>query len=59
MATSIDFNKILGSISDEGVLALEQAMIRIPSSSFQERDLADYLANYMSEWSGSGRWCRS
>ena len=49
MAASIDFNKILGNISDEGVLALEQAMIRIPSSSFQEHDLADYLANHMSD----------
>jgi acetylornithine deacetylase/succinyl-diaminopimelate desuccinylase-like protein len=49
MANSIDFNKILGNISDEGVLALEQAMIRIPSSSFKEHDLADYLADHMSD----------
>jgi acetylornithine deacetylase/succinyl-diaminopimelate desuccinylase-like protein len=46
---SVDFEKILDSILDERVLELVQAMIRIPSASFQEQDLADYLANYMSE----------
>ena len=49
MAEPIDFEKILANITDEQVLALEQAMIRIPSSSFQEHDLADYLANHMSD----------
>jgi acetylornithine deacetylase/succinyl-diaminopimelate desuccinylase-like protein len=40
---------ILGRITDEQVLALEQAAIRIPSSTFEEERLADYLANYMSD----------
>jgi len=43
-----DFRTIFGLITDEKVLTLEQATIRIPSSSFKEHRLADYLANYMS-----------
>ena len=41
--------RIQGEIDDDRVLKLEQEMIRIPSSTFQEQDLADYLATYMSE----------
>jgi acetylornithine deacetylase len=44
-----DWGTVLARISDEQVLALEQAAIRIPSSSFEEQALADYLANYMSD----------
>jgi acetylornithine deacetylase len=40
---------IANGISDRQVLALEQAAIRIPSSTFQEGPLADHLANYMAE----------
>ncbi len=36
-------------IQEDRVLALEQAMIRIPSSSFEEHKLADYLAERMSD----------
>jgi acetylornithine deacetylase len=46
---STDYRKILGMITDEKVLALEQAAIRIPSSSFKEHELADFLANYISD----------
>jgi acetylornithine deacetylase/succinyl-diaminopimelate desuccinylase-like protein len=49
MKKSSDYGRILGMITDEQVLALEQAAIRIPSSSFKEHALADYLANYMSD----------
>jgi acetylornithine deacetylase/succinyl-diaminopimelate desuccinylase-like protein len=49
MKESTDYRRILGMISDEQVLTLEQAAIRIPSSSFEEQELADYLANYMSD----------
>lgn len=49
MASIEDSKKILSEINDERVLALEQALIRIPSSSFQESEIADYLANYMSD----------
>jgi acetylornithine deacetylase len=40
---------ILSRITDEQVLALELAAIRIPSSTFEEQTLADYLANHMSD----------
>ena len=49
MASVRETESILAEITDEGVLALEQALIRIPSSSFQEGEIADYLANYMSD----------
>ena len=38
---------VIGLIREDRVLALEQAMIRIPSSSFEEQKLADYLAEHM------------
>lgn len=41
--------QILDRITDQQVLALEQAAIRIPSSTFEEGPLADYLANYMAD----------
>ena len=49
MNKSTDYRKILGMITDEQVLALEQAAIRIPSSSFKEHELADYIAS-RSDW---------
>jgi acetylornithine deacetylase len=44
-----DWEKIFGRISNDQVLALEQAAIRIPSSTFEEGPLADHLANYMAD----------
>lgn len=44
----IDPRRVLGQVSDEQVLAIEQAALRIPSSAFEEHRLADYLAGYMS-----------
>src|SRR5439155_25134213 len=41
--------KIVAGISDEQVLKLEQAAIRIPSTTFEEGALADHLANRMSD----------
>ncbi|MGH7333287.1 MAG: M20 family metallopeptidase [Candidatus Rokuibacteriota bacterium] len=41
---------IVEGISDQQVLALEQAAIRIPSTTFDEGRLADHLANYMSDF---------
>lgn len=41
--------KILGNVDQDRILALEQAAIRIPSSAFQEHQIADLFANYMSE----------
>lgn len=40
---------LLASIDEEQLLGLELASIRIPSSTFQEGELADFLANYMSD----------
>jgi acetylornithine deacetylase len=47
MTRDADWGPIAGRITDEQVLALEQAAIRIPSSTFEEGVLADHLANYM------------
>src|SRR5207245_737775 len=41
-------DSILGRVTDEQVLALEQAAIRIPSTTFEEQRIADHFANYMS-----------
>ena len=49
MATAAATAAILAGISDERVLELERALIRIPSSTFQEQDIADYLATYMAD----------
>src|SRR5438445_3727500 len=49
MAEAADRQKILAGISDTQVLALEQAAIRIPSTTFEEGAIADLFANYMSE----------
>jgi acetylornithine deacetylase len=49
MTLTADWGKIAAGISDAQVLKLEQAAIRIPSTTFEEGPLADHLANYMSE----------
>src|SRR5256712_11315841 len=49
MADTGDWKKIVAGISDEQVLKLEQAAIRIPSTTFEEGALADHLANRMSD----------
>ena len=41
--------KVSGHVDDARVLKLEQDLIRIPSSTFQEHRIADHLANYMSD----------
>lgn len=43
------WERIADRISAAQVLALEQAAIRIPSTTFEEGALADHLANYMSD----------
>src|SRR3989441_3867469 len=42
-------DSILGRVTDEQVLALEQAAIRIPSTTFEEQRIADHFANYLSD----------
>jgi acetylornithine deacetylase/succinyl-diaminopimelate desuccinylase-like protein len=49
MATDSRWTRIANGITDRQVLALEQAAIRIPSTTFEEGALADHLANYMSD----------
>ena len=44
-----NWNTIAAGITDRQVLALEQAAIRIPSTTFEEGPLADHFANYMSD----------
>jgi len=46
---STDFSKVFDMIVPEKVLQLEQKVVQIPSPTFQEQELADYLANYMSD----------
>lgn len=46
---SVDYRSILGMIRPEEVLRLEQEAIRIYSPTFNEHELADYFANYMSD----------
>ena len=41
--------KILGQVSEQRLLDLERDLIRIPSSAFEEGEIADHLANYMSD----------
>src|SRR5438093_9088523 len=48
MADAGDWKKIIAGISDEQVLRLEQAAIRIPSTTFEEGALADHFATYLS-----------
>jgi acetylornithine deacetylase len=49
MTRDADWAMIADHITDRQVLALEQAAIGIPSSTFEEGPLADYLANYMAD----------
>jgi acetylornithine deacetylase len=49
MSADTTWNRIADRITDQQVLALEQAAIRIPSTTFEEGPLADHLANYMSD----------
>jgi acetylornithine deacetylase len=43
------WEKIAGGITEQQVLALEQAAIRIPSTTMEEGKLSDHFANYMSD----------
>jgi acetylornithine deacetylase len=49
MSPDSTWNRIADRITDRQVLALEQAAIRIPSTTFEEGPLADHLANYLSD----------
>ena len=40
--------RILATVDDEEIINLEQSLVRIPSFTYEEAELADYLAEYMS-----------
>jgi len=49
MTVDRTWERIAEGIGDRQVLALEQAAIRIPSTTFEEGALADHLASYMAD----------
>lgn len=49
MADASSYKKVLQHVDEAKILKLEQASIRIPSSAFEEHEIADFLGNYMSE----------
>lgn len=49
MADASHYGRVLQQVNEKKLLELEQASIRIPSSAFEEHEIADYLGNYMSD----------
>ena len=49
MPSTIDTGPALAAIDAKRVLDLEQRSIRIPSSTFEEGNIADLYADYMSD----------
>jgi acetylornithine deacetylase len=49
LSSDSGWERIAARISDDQVLALERAAIRIPSTTFEEGPLADHLASYMAD----------
>ncbi len=49
MRTAIETGRVLAAIDQQRLLDLERNSIRIPSSTFEEGEIADFYANYLSE----------
>lgn len=49
MDQKADYARIFDQVKDARVLELEQALLRIPSSSFQEGKIADFLAEWLAK----------
>lgn len=49
MDQKADYARIFDQVKDARVLKLEQALLRIPSSSFQEGKIADFLAEWLAK----------
>ncbi|MGH9419870.1 MAG: M20 family metallopeptidase, partial [Thermoanaerobaculia bacterium] len=49
MDQKANYARIFHNIKEERVLELEQALIRIPSSSFKEGEIADFLAGWLDD----------
>ena len=49
MDQKADYARIFDQVKDARVLELEQALLRIPSSSWQEGEIADFLASWLAD----------
>ena len=49
MPPAIDTGRVLAAVDEQRLLALERKSIQIPSTTFQEGEIADFYANYLSE----------
>ena len=49
MPSAIDTGRVLAAVDERRLLELERKSIRIPSTTFQEGEIADFYANYLSE----------
>jgi acetylornithine deacetylase len=49
MSTPSDAGHLLAAVDERRLLELERNAIRIPSSTFEEGELADFYANYLAE----------
>jgi acetylornithine deacetylase len=49
MPTAIDTGRVLAAVDERRLLELERKSIQIPSTTFQEGEIADFYANYLSE----------
>jgi acetylornithine deacetylase/succinyl-diaminopimelate desuccinylase-like protein len=49
MRTPVDTQSVLAAVDEKRLLELERRSIQIPSSTFQEGEIADFYGNYLSE----------
>jgi acetylornithine deacetylase/succinyl-diaminopimelate desuccinylase-like protein len=49
MPSAIDTGRVLAAVDERRLLELERKSIQIPSTTFQEGEIADFYANYLSE----------
>jgi acetylornithine deacetylase len=49
MQAAIDTERVLAAVDERRLFELERKSIQIPSSTFQEGEIADFYANYLSE----------
>jgi acetylornithine deacetylase len=49
MPNAIDTRRVLATVDEQRLLELERQSIRIPSSTFQEGEIADFYANYLAD----------
>ena len=49
MQTATDTGRVLAAVDERRLLELERKSIQIPSTTFQEGEIADFYGNYLSE----------